>query len=63
MKVYVIKYKSYLDYEEQGVEAVFKTYDGAVRYMIEKLNVKHLYDDVYGNDDWEFIVTEEEVQG
>lgn len=62
MKVYVIKYKSYLDYEEQGIESVFKTYDGAVRYMVEKLDVEPLYDDVYKNDDCEFIITEEKVK-
>ena len=62
MKVYVIKYKSYLDYEEQGIEAVFKTYDGAVRYMVEELDAEHLYDDRYENEYWEYIVTEEEVK-
>lgn len=58
MKVYVIKYRSYEDYEDQGVESVFKTYNGAIRHIVEALNAKHLYDDRYENDDWEFIVTE-----
>ena len=62
MKVYVIKYRSYDDYEDQGISSVFKTYDGAVRYMVEDLGAKHLCDDRYENDDWEFIVTEEEVK-
>lgn len=62
MKVYVIKYRSYDDYEDQGIESVFKTYDGAIRHMVEDLGAKHLHDDRYENNDWEYIVTEEEVE-
>lgn len=62
MKVYVIKCRSYGDYEDQIIESVFKTYDGAIRHIVEDLNAKHLCDDRYENDDWEFIVTEEEVE-
>lgn len=62
MKVYVIKYRSYQDYTDQGIEVVCKSYDGAIRYMIEELDAEHLCDDIYENDDFEFIVTEEEVK-
>lgn len=62
MKVYVIKYKSYLDYEEQGIESVFETYDRAIKHIIEELDAEHLYDDRYENNNWEYIVTEEEVK-
>lgn len=62
MKVYVIKYRSYQDYEDQGIDSVFKTYDRAIRHIIEELDAEHLCDDRYENSDWEFIVTEEEVQ-
>lgn len=62
MEVYVIKYRSYNDYENQGIESVFKDYYRAITHLYEDLGVKHLEDERYENNDFEFIITQEEIK-
>ena len=62
MKAYIILYRHGCDWEEQGVEKVFDSYEKAIEYLGQEMNAKSISDGMWETGHYWYHVEEHEVE-